>query len=309
MIRTSNCSVVVNLLTVKLLDNVTIENVSVNTPANSGLTHDNCIWLINATNITVKQFCMDRTYSLEAAGSGGYGYGILMDNVWNSTFKEIESQDSEWGFFGCNNVNTANLEDCEVNRFDIHCYGRDITCRSCTFAPNPVTYSTTGHAVNRYSSLFGYLIYDGCEFENFVPFKTDYAYNIYAGCDILFKDCTLHVVRSDLNRIIEMGFWGAPLNARQEHVRKCAHNVAIENLTIQLGSGISQVYLFFFKDRQSFTEPVYHTSWLSVTNLTVKDAAGNTLPSPYTYFAEKNLDVTYVQRVFRFKDKVYQTSF
>ena len=32
-----------------------------------------------------------------------------------------------------NNINTATLMNCNLNNFEIHCYGRDITSRNCTY--------------------------------------------------------------------------------------------------------------------------------------------------------------------------------
>lgn len=307
MIRTTNCAVVINLVHVKLLDDVTIENVEVVTPSNTSLTRDRCINIEDATNITIDNFSMNQTYCNENGGVDDYGYGIQMFNVWNSIFRNLRSNESVWGFFGCRYVNTSLLEHCEINRFDIHCYGRDITCRNCTFAPNPTTYSTTYQATNRFASLCGNLIYEDCTFDNFVPYKTDYAYNIFQAFDILFRRCTFNVVRSDLAQLIEMGFWGAPLNARQELVRKCAPNVTIDDVTIVLGNNISEVNLFFYKDRQSFTEPVYHISYISINNLKLRNASGSTLPS--TCFKETNLTVNYAERVFRFRNLLEVSSF
>jgi hypothetical protein len=307
MVRTANCEKIVNLVTVKLLDDVTIENVVVTTPNNSNLTYDACINLLNATNITVKNFSMNKTYCVEAPGSLDYGYGIQMVNVWNSKFIQVTSNNSVWGFFGCRHVNTAYLEKCEINRFDIHYYGRDITCVDCKFAPNPVTFNSTIFCNNRFSSLFGNLIYEGCTFDNFIPYFTDYNYNLYQGFDVVFKNCTFLVKKVSNARLIELGYWGEPLNCRQEHIRKGAPNVAMEGCTIKLYNGITEVHLFYFRDQQDFNEPVHHVSYLSIDNLTLKDGSNNVLP--FSYFKETNKTVTYVQRVFRFKDKAQVNSF
>ncbi len=307
MVRTSNCEQVINLVTIQNIDDVTVENVTVTTPDNSTLVLDSCINVYNATNINVKQFSMNKTYSRETANINDYGYGISMENVWNSVFKQVESNYSVWGFFGCRHVNTAYLENCSLNRFDIHCYGRDITCVNCVFAPNPNTYNTTGFCNNRFASLIGNLIYKGCTFDNFIPYFTDYNYNVYQGFDVLFKNCTFNVVKSANAHLIELGYWGEPLNYRKEHIHKCAPNVALEDCTIRLGNGISEVYLFYLRDTQAFAESIHYVSYISVINLTLKDASDNVLP--FSCFKEINKSVTYANTVYRFKDRNLNGSF
>ena len=305
MVRTANCEHIINLVSVKLLDDVTIENVVVTTPDNINLGHDACINLLNATNITVKNFSMNKTYCVEASNT--YGYGIQMVNVWNSKFIQVMSNNSVWGFFGCRHVNTAYLENCEINRFDIHYYGRDITCVNCTFAPNPVTFNSTIFCNNRFSSLFGNLIYEGCTFNNFMPYFTDYNYNLYQCFDAYFKGCTFLVKKSSNARIFDLGYWNEPLNYRQENIRKCAPNVALQDCTIKFSSGITEVHLFYLRDQDTITEPIHHVSYISIDNLALKDANNNDLP--FTYFKEINKTVTYDQRVFRFKNKTKVNSF
>ena len=319
-VRTSSCKRVLNLLHVKRVNNMHVSYVNVTTNATSPvLTNDSCLTFRDTTNIWIDDCIINGTYSTATQ----HGYGFQFNNVWNVHLSNVTAITPKWGVFGSNHVNTAVLRNCQLNRFDVHCYGRDVTCEGCTFQNNsyltevqgiPVDQKTEINAIfNRFSSLYGTLTYKNCNFDGFYMFFTDEAYNIYHGCDVRIIECTQTIYSTWHAFLFTMGFWAAPLNVRQEHIRKCWYNVSIEGLTIKLRPGISNVYMFFLKDRNSPTspvaikEPVYHTSFLSVKDLQIKDL-NNTLNNT-AKFKETNFgptEVKYAQRVFRYvQDEFY----
>jgi hypothetical protein len=79
-------------------------------------------------------------------------------------------------------INTALIEDSKINRFDIHCYGRDIAFKNVEFFD----------LYNQYSSVFGTISHDHCTFTNFVPVLNGGSYNAFVGHDIVFNDCVFN---------------------------------------------------------------------------------------------------------------------
>ena len=71
--------------------------------------------------------------------------------------------------FGNNNINTALIENSEINRFDIHCYGRDISFKDVVFV----------NLYNQFSSTFGTIRFDRCTFRHFTPVLYEASYNSY----------------------------------------------------------------------------------------------------------------------------------
>ena len=145
--RDKGCTKNIVLLRVANEDNVLIEDVTVDSFNNSPqvITGDNAIEIWDSTNIYFKDILINHVFSNESS----YGYGISLNNVWNVTVENLNLPYNNpnkptplWGIFGNNNVNTITLKGCHLNRFDIHCYGRDAICEQCTFeAAN----NTTNH--------------------------------------------------------------------------------------------------------------------------------------------------------------------
>ena len=78
--------------------------------------------------------------------------------------------------FGNNNVNKAMLQNCDINRFDIHCYGKDVSFEKCSFVD----------FYNQFSSVYCELYFRSCTFTSFFPILMEYSYNAYTGFDLVF---------------------------------------------------------------------------------------------------------------------------
>ena len=151
--RTRGCRFVANVAYISGADNVQISNVKIQTPAND-LINDRGIMIYNCTNVTLDNVRIDGTYSQPDHS----GYGFTLNNIWNLKVKRMYGK-ANWGVFGDNNINVATIEDSKINRFDIHCYGRDIAFKNVEFFD----------LYNQYASVFGTIRYDRCTFTNFVP--------------------------------------------------------------------------------------------------------------------------------------------
>ena len=167
--RDPSCTFVTFVFTVSGFDNVQFSNVSIYTPENN-LTGDHAIAVTNSTNVTFTDVTIEGTYSQQRVS----GYGISLNNIWNFKAKRLYGN-GNWGVFGNNNVNVAKIEDSQINRFDIHCYGRDISFNKVDFFG----------LYNQFSSVYGTIQYDKCTFTEFVPLLNGTSYNAYVGYDIV----------------------------------------------------------------------------------------------------------------------------
>lgn len=114
--RTKSSTCKTFLLQVMNMDNVRIEGVQIITPKSSTLVGDLAISVQNSTNVNFKDITIDQTYSLKNSA----GYGILIENVYNTSFETVKAE-TNWGVFGANYVNTISMSNSSVNRFDAHC--------------------------------------------------------------------------------------------------------------------------------------------------------------------------------------------
>lgn len=217
-----------NILFMENQNDVEIDNITINTPSPGKLYGDAAINIKNCTNVKIKDVTINGTYSQNNKS----GYGISMNNVWNVSFDHLTGH-GNWGIFGNNNVNTATLVNCDINRFDIHCYGKDVTFKNCTFRD----------LYNQFSSVYGKVLFDNCQFIDFLPVLFESSYNAYTGFDLSFKDCTWQMKQGH-NYLIQAGNPYGGENERIELKEKCWPNLMIENMKIVAPDNISEIYLF-----------------------------------------------------------------
>lgn len=236
--RTSGSTYITKFLWVVGQYNVKVSNIEIYTPSPGTLTGENCISIHDSAKIVIQNVSFNGTYSNES----NFGYGISVINVWDSTFTNISCTNTIWGLFGNRCVNTASLNGCSINRFDIHCYGRDILCVNCTFKKTN-SLSSTSHIYNRYSSMYGYVTYRYCTFEYFRPLRIDPAYNAYTPFSMTMENCILKV--SDFSKcIVDLMEFNTAANSRTELLQKYLPSITIENLTLEASSDVSSICLF-----------------------------------------------------------------
>lgn len=213
------------------INNLKISRVNIYTLDPKNMYADNAIHIVNCTNLTFEDVLIEGTYSR----TNNYGYGILMNNVWNSTFLRLNAH-ANWGIFGTNNLSNTTLRNCDINRFDIHCYGRDVFIYNCMFSK----------LYNQFSSVFGTMLFEGCHFSNFIPVLMETSYNAYTPFDLTFKNCTFDAYQLR-NYLISIGKVDKQKNPRPELAQKCWPNVNIQNMTVNVKESLSKVILFFPK--------------------------------------------------------------
>lgn len=299
--RTGTKGGILKLLHISNTNNMELSDITVFTEP-AILTGDACISIVNSSNIKVKNYTIEDTYSSTTV----YGYGLDMNNVWNVHFIKMRASGPTWGVFGNNNINTAKLDNCTINRFDLHMYGKDITCSHCTFRNDnykkEVIHAKSldhfqeknTHIYNRYVSLYGTLTYDHCHFDGFIPFRTDYGYNIFTGCNVEFKNCTMDIYQKKYAYLFLMGYWGAPANERLENAMRSWHNILIDSMDIRLHADIPNVYLYYFMDRELQRAPIQNRLinnklLLKLNHFRMMDSLGR--PSNSVSFKETNINI------------------
>lgn len=249
-VRDTGSTYKTKLLKIQYQNNVLLENIAIHTPS-STMTADAAIQIHDCANITMKDVTIKGTYSRKDY----YGYGIEMNNVWNSQFIRLNAQ-ANWGIFGTNNLNKVSLKDCDINRFDVHCYGKDITLTNCKFSK----------LYNQFSSIYGTVKFDGCRFKDFVPALFEPSYNAYTGFELVFQNCVFDVTRTH-NYLISAGYLDDRMNSRPELNLKCWPNVVIRNMTVNVPDNVEKVYLFNVKSPVSTKYSVRHIAQVKIDGL------------------------------------------
>lgn len=250
--RTKDSKYMTFFVRVQNQNNVLLQNITVNTPE-SELYGDKIFVVYNATNVVFSDVNINGTYSQ----SSNFGYGIALDNVWNSRFVRLKTH-SNWGIFGNNNVNYSVLKDCDINRFDVHCYGRDVYCYNTTFR----------NQYNQFSSFFGELVYENCKFSNFLPVLFESSYFAYTPFDLKFKNCEIEL-NKDAPYLIRAGnLAGQPERKRVEIDGIAWPNVSMENVTITLPTGVEDLILFNVSGKAE--EEVEYLMRINMFNVSVR---------------------------------------
>ena len=210
-----------------------------------------------------------------------------MENISDCTIRRLKAE-AQWGIFGNNNINNLTLEDCDINRFDIHCYGRDITFRNCTFRNNLNDINT----YNQFSSVFGTIIFDNCRFLHFYPVLHESSYNAYTGYNLVMRNCYMELDRNH-DCIIRAGKLENVTNSRPELKEKCWPNIDINGLTLKT-NGIIDFYLFKPTGENNYSQKLEHLSNISINNVQLIPSEATLLfhESPYTVRTKQRLERT-----------------
>ncbi len=215
------------LFFIKGVNDVNIKDVTSYTPI-SDMTADCLMRIDNCTNVVFDDVNIDGTYSQ----TNHSGYGISLNNVWNLKAKKIIAN-ANWGVFGNNNINTAEIKDCIINRFDVHCYGRDLYFKNVKF----------DKLYNQFSSMFGKIVFDNCCFQNFIPVLYESAYNAFTQHELCFLGCEFSISPSQ-NYLIMTGSIFSARNCREQLMNQCLPNVVIQNMIVNVPQGLKDFYVF-----------------------------------------------------------------
>ncbi len=247
-----------NVFSIENQNEVVIQNITINTPSAKSFYGDAAIKITNCTNVRMKDVTINGTYSQKRK----YGYGISMNNVWNVSFDHLVGH-GNWGVFGNNNVNTATLVNCDINRFDIHCYGKDINFKNCTFR----------NLYNQFSSVYGKVTFENCRFDHSIPVLLGVTYNTYTGFDLCFKDCEWQV-RKNRPYLIQGGNPWGPENERMELREKCWPNLFVKNMRVVVPENQKEIYLYGCRNITTTSAKIGYVSTALTENIKFETTNG-----------------------------------
>ncbi len=230
MHRTKDCTYRTNCLSVRGQYNVWIENVRVTTPK-SKMIADGVFSVSNSARINFLDVTVDGTYS-GYGSTRNYGYAFSMNNVWFAHFQRVKAH-GNWGVFGTNNMSNTQLFDCDLDRFDIHCYGRDAWLVRCTLRQRQT----------QFSSMYGTVTFDSCNFIDCIPVRIRSSYNAYTPFDIVMRDCTFELTPR-YHSLVNVMLLDTADNPRPELKEKCWPNLNVINMTVVVPWTVGAINLF-----------------------------------------------------------------
>ena len=230
MHRAKGCSFRTNLIAVSGQYNVLIEHVRVTTPK-SKMIADGIFSISNSARVTLDGVEVEGTYS----GKGRpdvYGYAFSCNNLYDAHFHNIVAW-GNWGVFGTNNLNRTHLSNCHVDRFDIHCYGRDVLLENCTLEGRQTLLT----------SFYGTARFDHCYFKNYIPMRIRSSYNAYTPFDIEIHHCTFEL-SPRYHYIVRVNLLDTADNPRPELKEKCWPNLYVDDLDIIVPMTVGRLYAY-----------------------------------------------------------------
>lgn len=199
---------------IEYVSNMEISNVILNTikTSNTPENGDSVFILFHSTFVTFKNVHINNAY---ARTDSGHGYEL--DTCYHIVFDNITGYDDYWGTFASNNVNDITIYNSNINRFDIHCYGKDVKFYNCTFG---------GIRFNSFGNMYGVVSFENCIFLwQTRPVYLDHSYNAYTYFDIVFKNCQFYC-----NSIITVQGIYKEINPRPELSDKYLPSVYMDNI-------------------------------------------------------------------------------
>lgn len=225
--RTYNSTHKTFLLSMQGINEVCVKKVTSFTPK-SEMVADYILSFYDCTNVLFENVKINGTYSQVDHS----GYGILLNNIWNFRATNLFCT-ANWGIFGNNNVNRAVLEDCVINRFDVHCYGREFLFKNVKFE----------NLYNQFSSVYGEIVFEKCYFDKSVPVLYEWSYNAFTQHDVYFSDCVVDL-STEHNYLIATGSITKEQNSRKSVSEKNLPNVFIKNMKVIMPSDVKELIVF-----------------------------------------------------------------
>lgn len=252
--RTKNSTKITHLVNIENQARVIISGVGIKTPEGHEMFGDAAITVTNVANLTMQDIDINGTYSQK----NKYGYGVCLNNILNLRIDNMRGY-AEWGIFGNNNINCARLSNCDINRFDIHCYGRDVSFFNCNFEG----------LYNQFSSIYGKVTFKKCTFRNFTPVLIESSYNAYTPFDIIWEDCVFNLDNKH-NCLLNLMGLTADMNSRQEVKRKCIPNIIIKDCFINTSPEL-KIWNIIETGKVTYSETLDYIKSIKINGLRIND--------------------------------------
>lgn len=156
-----------------------LDNISVSTYDTNNLSNDILLRFLNCAHISLDNIRIKDIYDNE-----GYAYGINLENCSNVLINNINTYNKNWGIFGNNNLNSCRVSYSDINRFDLHCYGRDISFIGCSFK----------NLYNQFSGIYGNISFFNCRFINAIPVLYGGSYGTFTPHNLIITNCDINFI-------------------------------------------------------------------------------------------------------------------
>ena len=252
-IRTADSQYKTLLISIENINNIELSNIQCFTPEDKTKYGDAIISVKGSTNVTYRNIYIEGMYTQ----SDKYGYGLTMNNVWNVKLYNVRGNVSQ-GLICNSNINHSYLKSCDINRYDIHCYGRDAVLEDCTFRGMyfPV------------SSFYGRIIFKRCSFVKAQPVWLRADYNAYTPFDIELYDCSWYPVKGK-NAICYTGMLNKLVSRREELREKCWPSIKIRGLDVYPPDDLDAIYMFRVGGGDALNQPIGYMPYVDVKGINV----------------------------------------
>ena len=279
--RTKESTKKTYLLRVENQYNVLLSDIKTFTPNNDLMYGDGIMSIANSAKVRLNNIRLEGSYSQVDT----YGYGICLGNVYDIGIDKVYGH-AKWGIFYVDNANKVALSNCDLNRFDLHCYGRDFAIKECTFTDRPCAYS----------ALYGKLIYEGCTFNNADPVGLRQDYNANTPFDVIFKRCTFNM-SENANCLLRINSLSDEKNTRAELTRKCLPNIMVTDSEVHFAPEVWRWFLVV-TGKVAYKEPVDYLSEIKIKGLKVYgEMSFDLFSSPIETSKPLNIDMNITQYV------------
>lgn len=234
LLRDSASTARTYLLSAENIYDARLSNVTIVTPP-SKLADDCAIRIYNCHHLVLDTITILGSYSR----TDHSGYGILLDNIHFTHVRHLYAR-TPWGVFGTNNMHTTLIEESDFDRFDIHCYGRDVTFRHCR----------QSDSYNQFSSLHGTILYDSCTLSNFTPILIESSYNAYPHFTLVMRHCSWRLT-PERHTLMLAGRLDSPTPSRPELHNKCLPDIEIDHLQLSSTRSLRPI-LFHFGGKSTY---------------------------------------------------------
>lgn len=250
--RTIDSSKRTFLLRIENQFNVIVNDIKAYTPNNGKMFGDAVMSVVNSAKIRYNNIRIEGSYSQKDT----YGYGISMNNIYDVEINNMYGH-AKWGVFYVSNANKIKISNSDLNRFDLHCYGRDFTITHCIFTGRPCAYS----------SLYGKLTYQNCTFNDADPVGLRQDYNANTPFDIIFKHCTFNM-SENANCLLRINSLSDEKNTRTELSNKCLPNMMVQDCEVHFAPDVWRWFLIV-TGKVAYKEPVDYLSKIKIRGLRV----------------------------------------
>lgn len=257
-----NSTQLTNLFIVEKVNDLTVKDIYIYTDkytAPTNISADSTFYFDRVTNLTMDSIYQMNTYS-QAASAATHGYFATFMSGTNIKLFNINAYDNDWGVIGSRCLNKVFVDKCNINRFDIHIYGRDVYIRDSIF---------TGRFC-QFGGTYGDAVFDGCTFNKCTAAVIcEQTFNYYTPFNLYFKNCVLNKTPW-IYRVTSPNMDVAPI--RDEQAKKYLPNIYIDGLTIDLAPNDSLRVIY---NNGTWTPTAFYEGFYGLDNIVMRNVQVN----------------------------------